>query len=124
MKPFNLELAKTGHPVCTRNGHKARIISFDKKDEKNKYTIVALVSIEDDFEELRLYANNGAYDLEGETNLDLMMVSENKEGWINIYKSENSETFFTGTIIHETKEVAENYGNDRLVQTIKIQWEE
>lgn len=26
MKPFNLELAKQGHPVCTRDGQKVRIV--------------------------------------------------------------------------------------------------
>lgn len=31
MKEFDLEKAKAGHPVCTRNGNKARIICFDRK---------------------------------------------------------------------------------------------
>lgn len=30
MKPFNLEEAKQGKPVCTRDGCKARILCFDK----------------------------------------------------------------------------------------------
>lgn len=29
MKPFNLEEAKVGKPVCTRNGRRVEIISFD-----------------------------------------------------------------------------------------------
>lgn len=32
MKPFNLGLAKAGHPVVCRNGQKARIICFDVKE--------------------------------------------------------------------------------------------
>lgn len=31
MKPFDLELAKQGHPVCTRDGKDVRIICFDAK---------------------------------------------------------------------------------------------
>ena len=31
LKPFNLEAAKQGKPVCTRDGRKARIICFDAK---------------------------------------------------------------------------------------------
>lgn len=42
MKPFNLELAKQGHPVITRNGKKARIICFDRKGEP----IVALIEVD------------------------------------------------------------------------------
>lgn len=40
-KPFDLEQAKAGKPVCTRDGHKARIICFDAKLEN--YSIIALV---------------------------------------------------------------------------------
>lgn len=31
LKPFDLEAAKAGKPVCTRDGRKARIICWDKK---------------------------------------------------------------------------------------------
>ncbi|WP_191835240.1 hypothetical protein [Odoribacter splanchnicus] len=30
-KPFNLEEAKAGKSVCTRGGHKAKIICFDAR---------------------------------------------------------------------------------------------
>lgn len=40
-KPFDLEQAKAGKPVYTRDGHKARIICFDAKLEN--YSIIALV---------------------------------------------------------------------------------
>ena len=34
LKPFNLEAAKSGKPVCTRDGRKARIICFDAEGNK------------------------------------------------------------------------------------------
>lgn len=40
LKPFDLEAAKAGKPVCTRDGRKARIICWDKK---GNYPIVALI---------------------------------------------------------------------------------
>lgn len=40
MKKFDLELAKQGHPVQTRNGRPVRIICWDRKSE---YPIVALI---------------------------------------------------------------------------------
>ena len=33
LKPFNLDAAKQGKPVCARDGSKARIICFDRKDD-------------------------------------------------------------------------------------------
>lgn len=40
LKPFSLEAAKAGKPVCTRDGRKARIICFDKRGGS---PIIALV---------------------------------------------------------------------------------
>lgn len=40
LKPFDLEAAKQGKPVCTRDGRKARIICFDAKGNN---PIVALI---------------------------------------------------------------------------------
>ena len=34
MIEFNLEAAKAGAPLITRDGHKLRIICFDRIDEK------------------------------------------------------------------------------------------
>ncbi len=31
MKEFDLEKAKAGHPVCTRDGRETRILCFDRK---------------------------------------------------------------------------------------------
>lgn len=41
MKPFNLEEAKAGKPVCTRNGRRVEINSFDNPN--NGYPILARV---------------------------------------------------------------------------------
>ncbi len=39
MKEFNVELAKQGIPVCTRNGNEVEILKFDAKGD---YPIIAL----------------------------------------------------------------------------------
>ena len=84
MKPFNLEEAKAGKPVCTRDGRDVRIICFDKRDAQ--YPIVALLS-EIGIEAVALYHQNGKT---GNSDKDLFMKPEKKTGWINIYKSDNS----------------------------------
>lgn len=41
MKPFDLEKAKAGAPVCTREGFRARIVCFDA--DHNRFPIIALI---------------------------------------------------------------------------------
>lgn len=45
MKPFDLEKAKAGAPLCTREGFRARIICFDANNDR--FPIVALLEGDD-----------------------------------------------------------------------------
>lgn len=114
MKPFNLEAAKAGKPVCTRDGRKARIICWDRIDSTGcNLPIVALVQCEET-EVLQLYHDDGKCDVKAD--LDLMMLPEKKEGWVNVYKDS----------VYDTKDEAligrsESRG---YIDTIKISWEE
>lgn len=61
LKPFDLEAAKAGKPVCTRDGRKARIICYDRQSDHG-FPLVALVEstgTEKD-EDVRCYRLNGA----------------------------------------------------------------
>ena len=116
LKPFSLELAKQGKPVCTRDGRKARIICFDAKDtqpiiglyEKNIDGIVR--------EYLCSYHTDGRMYDDQDTGYDLMMLPEKKEGWAKVRKDIN---------LYDTKEEADRkmIGNDEYV-TAKVCWEE
>ena len=78
MKPFDLEAAKAGKPVCTRDGRKARIICFDAKCIK---PIVALIQGSDNSEQIEYYTENGVFSNGGTgKNRDLMILLEKKEG--------------------------------------------
>lgn len=113
MKPFNLEAAKAGKPVCTRGGRKARIICFDKKGER---PIIALVQ-NNNREDVYYYYNNGVNFINNTlSDNDLMMLPEKKEGWAKIRKDIN---------LYDTKEEADRkmIGNDEYV-TAKVCWEE
>ena len=126
LKEFDLEAAKAGKPVCTSDGRKARIISFDRKFLFNgvSYPIIALV--EDAAKEETIYGYNekGKTLIENDTPYkdDLMMLPQKKEGWVNIYKDIDND--ICG--IYSTKEEAlkgKSVG-DYYVATIKIEWEE
>lgn len=133
LKPFDLEAAKAGKPVCTRDGRKARIICFDakRKDGKN---IMALIPSKEypGFEDLVAYPNNGNYHGGHENDGDLMMLPEKKEGWVNIYNRNRPRTssencyIMTGVSVFETKEGAISYidKDKEYIDTIKIEWEE
>ena len=104
MKEFDLELAKQGKPVCTRDGIKARIVCYDRKDDN--YPIVALVDYDGE-ESLYSYSKDGKIICRDKTPLgaNLMMASEKHEGWVNIYRDVNSAAF-TGNIIYDSEDDA------------------
>lgn len=126
MKPFNLEEAKAGKPVCTRDGRKARILCFDRKC--GGYPIIALVETDDD-ESVFSCTIKGEYVYGTESNTDLMMAPTKQEGWVNVYiKSDKNRAC---CCIYSTKEEAMRQAtmtNGEFVTsyltTTKIEWEE
>lgn len=123
MKPFDLEKAKAGHPVCTRDGCEARILCFDKISICST-SIVALY-LKDGTEYLETYHNNGKVYLIRDSSKDLCMKSQKREGWVNIYKDSNG-TYKNSILIHLSKEdaIKERYLIDNYIDTVKIEWEE
>ena len=113
LKPFDIQKAREGKPVCTRDGRKARIICFDWKSDTS---IVALIMGDNDREEIHSYYKNGKSVRNQEYSCDLMMYPEKKEGWVNVYKER----------IYSTKEEAieATYDGVTYVDTVKICWEE
>lgn len=115
LKAFDIEAAKAGKPVCTRDGRKARIICFDRKDIK---PVVALVTVVNDTSvtEKALYYFEDGYHLSKNYDdiNDLMMLPEKKEGWVNVSK------FST----YASKEEALSHRTYDIINTIKVSWEE
>jgi hypothetical protein len=118
MKPFNLEEAKKGKPVTTKDGNPVRILCFDR-DNFTDTPILALVNIEG-VEMARYYHDDGSHN--DQPSLDLVMAGEKKEGWIRLYKG-NMKTFVENTI-YKTKDEALNTTDPDLIDVIKIEWEE
>ena len=132
MKPFDINLAKQGHPVCTRDGRKARIITYDKK---GIYSIVALVEDGKDEETVMLYNSHGRIS-KPNGGLDLMMTPVKHEGWVNIYKSDDVQEDLDSFALYqmqqgifETKDealgaVKKSIKYSTYIATVKIEWEE
>lgn len=125
MKPFNLEEAKAGKKVVLKDGTRVRIICFDAKGD---YPIVALVGEE---EAINNYTNQGWLWDSGESEDDLFMASEKKEGWVVLAKKKEEgkvELFrLLSSTEQEAKESWYKEGNTNywdILSIVKIEWEE
>ena len=128
LKPFDIQKAREGKPVCTRDGRKARIICFDRICGDDYYKIVACVTAFDgDFEEVLSYGIDGyIVDSQNPKDEDLMMLPEKKEGWVNVYREEsnNNERLIEQTIYKTRKDAFDNACPKGYITTTKINWEE
>ncbi len=115
LKPFSLELAKQGKPVCTREGNRVRIICFDAKGHQ---PIIGLETHPDGEETIETYYSDGSFhDNREQSKGDLMMLPEKKEGWAVIYKDDLLRTE------KEARELAEQSISE-VIRIEKIEWEE
>lgn len=125
LKPFDLEAARNGKPVCTRDGRSARIVCFDRKGY-NMFPIVALIMNGDRENDIYTYRPNGTwYNSVNESDKDLMMLPEKHEGWINVIKNQDNYYYCKG--VFDTEEYARNNEANYTglaVATVKIEWEE
>lgn len=117
LKPFDLEAAKAGKPVCTRDGRSVRIICFNR--EYIGFPIIALIK-NGDTEGVYQFDDKGRSNIDDEERgYDLMMIPEKKEGWVNIYA--------INTCYSSKEEAEANIDKDyehEYVRTVKINWEE
>lgn len=124
LKPFNLEEAKAGKPICTRDGRKARIICYDKKGGSEP--IIALIENHfKDEERIHRYNINGGIYTCMESMDDLCMLPETHEGWVNVYKGIDGEITI-GQYPYTTEEVCKNVAReeDGYICTTKVTWYE
>lgn len=126
MKPFDLEAAKAGKPVCTRDGRKARIISFDRHGEDCPIIALVVDSKNAECEEVIDYTLDGICNenIINHNKYDLMMFTRKKEGWLNIYGEEKER--YCSNVIYSSKEEALNISKQlkEHITTIKIEWKE
>lgn len=128
MKPFNLEEAKKGVPLYTREGRSARIICYDRI-APTCHTIVALVKDEKGLERVMLYREDGYYhEPKSPSPNDLMMIGEKKQGWIAICHPYDKQIVAATTNIYATKEEVEKMvkyvGFEEPIEIKQIEWEE
>lgn len=129
MRKFNIEEAKAGKPVCTRDGKDVKILDFDfytpdyQDYTKPKHFMVVKIEKRPDDEIIELYRLNGFVNQdETESWDDLMMKPEKHEGW-GWVSHNNIVSMFAQ--IYETEEEALSHKPDRCEPFLaKVEWEE
>lgn len=126
MKNFDIEAAKAGKPVCTRDGKPVRLLCFDAlgdypitgliRGKENGVTIDLAENFSTDGKPSRITSNN-----------DLFMASEKREGWINLYKM-SGDFYRPGKSVYNTlleaADAVEHSHHENFIYQIKIEWEE
>lgn len=126
MKPFSLDeyLKDPSKKVVTRDGRSVRIICTDRKH--SRYPIVALVENKlTEGENSVYYTKEGKFFNNVLADVDLVFVSEKKEGWINLYRTKTSGQYVTSNP-YDSEEKAIEIGmtSENYIATTKIEWEE
>lgn len=125
MKEFDIEKAKAGAPVCTRDGRPVRIICWDyqeygQQEADEKFPIIALVKC-DKGERAYVYRESGKCKID--KNDELVMAPVKREGWVLI------DPVGPQCIAHiyDTKEEAEEDAEREMITysaIAHIEWEE
>ena len=115
MKPFNLEAAKAGAQVITRDGCKALIVCFDRKTIRGDFPIVTVVETDSGHECAAINKSDGTHGYSRE--YDLFMAPVKEDRWVNIY--ENA----TNAYLYKSEEIANAYATNSRIACIKIEYE-
>ena len=125
MKQFDLEEYKKNpnRKVITRGGKSVRIVCTDMIG--TSYPILVVCRVDPTHDCYYSYTLNGKHNI-NDSHLDLFFASENKEGWLNLYKDGNGRVAIGTVYPIESEESAKKIASaDKdYVATCKITWEE
>ena len=117
-KPFNLQAALDGAPVMTTNGLKVvRIVHFPSAMKNSR--VVALL----EHGQVCTYHEHGNHCANVTSDIDLVMVTTTKVGWVNVYKDTLGK-YFTSEVYASYEEAFDTDKCCTYISTTKIEWEE
>lgn len=122
MKPFNLEAAKRGEPIQTRDGRPAKFIAHVPESLDEYSRVVALV----DGCLVRTSSDGGLYSPSGPSPCDLFMAPRTRKGWIVLWKTTSGWEVYS-TYVYDKKEEAEEraYAFGATHRVVELsEWEE
>lgn len=124
MKEFSLEAFKNGAQVVTRDGREVEILRTDLKSAVPGYTVVGIIKYEAN-DDVVLWTSKGEV-VAGEISpRDLMLKSQKRKGWINVYRIDSPNFLAKVGHVFETYKAAKAVACESLyLDTIEIEWEE
>lgn len=125
-KPFDLEEARNGKPLCTRSGKNAKII-YEKEGADN-YPLIALIEDKTSDISYTVFCRiDGRLFEEKESDNDLFIAVESYNGFANVYQTSYGGNFVLSEKIFKDEKTAIKEGkNGRnsyyYITTIPIKW--
>lgn len=114
MKSFDLEAAKSGAPIVTRDGREARFIAHVPEFDE-EYRVIVQISGKGGAVS---YCEDGSAYKGCEDHDDLFMKPQKRTVWVNLYK--DGKAFW-----HEHKKTADDYASQTtLLAAVPIEIEE
>jgi hypothetical protein len=115
MKPFNLEEAKAGKAVCTRDGRDVTILTFDRKSQN--YPIVGLLPFKrDGDEDMGCWTSDGSYFSGGQEDEKDLFIKSTKEKRFGVlfedYDDGNGGELRLSPYLHSSRQDALAYISD------------
>lgn len=120
MRTFNLEEAKAGKPVCTRDGDKARIVCFDVHGRAPP--LFALITDPDGDEYVSYHRSDGTST--NSTEEDLFMDAVKHKGWATVYKHNNGLVVIGSWMYSSQEEADHDSCPVGRLAIVPIEWEE
>jgi len=121
MKPFDLEKAKSGHPLITRDGRKAKFIAHVPECD-DLYRVLVYV---EGAKQVWNFTESGTVIRSSGQPQDLFIAVEKKTGWVNIYPpAVYSSEYRTMGLIFPSKEQADNSTRADRLACVQVSWEE
>jgi hypothetical protein len=119
MKPFDLEQALAGAPVCTREGKPVTQLTKFDLPEKGVVRLVGVTS----GRHIERWYPNGSYEFHDHSQNDLLMTPVKKVGWIARFGYPHCSKSYVVGQVHESEEDAKAYQPDAAGYH-EISWEE
>lgn len=105
-KPFDLESAKNGAKVVTRDGKPVRILCFDREDSVDRHVIVGLATFGNGEEEIFSWMEDGCIFTYQPSEQDLVMAIETVERYAIVGKNPSTGEYYTNGCLYESESCA------------------
>lgn len=115
MKPFNLEAAKAGEPLVTRDGRAAVCVGHGPRNLR--YPVVAHIQGN---ENLSTHGEDGSLYSTSETPDDLFMAPKTRTAYVNIYDSRLQSGKGSTAAAFDTAEAAANNATNNGVRLLAV----